>query len=95
MKQDGSSDYAGKYRYNTAEKYGYNIKYTFNTNPVWIRHKKERLSKGVDLKDIGRFDKETSEAIKEWRLDWMNKVRLILPLQWDCLTPWRTITANN
>jgi sugar-specific transcriptional regulator TrmB len=49
------------------QKYGYNIKYSFQPNPIWMRHRKERISKGVDVKDIGRFDKETKAAIKEWK----------------------------
>jgi len=49
------------------EKYDYAIKYTFEANPSWMRHTKERISKGVDTKHIGLFNKDTDKAIKEWK----------------------------
>lgn len=49
------------------QKYAYNIKYTFEPNPVWMRNTKNRISKGIEIKEIGRFDKETESAITEWK----------------------------
>jgi len=50
-----------------AEKYEYSIKYTFEPNPVWMRDAKKDIEKGIDKKNLGRFDSETNKAIKEWK----------------------------
>jgi sugar-specific transcriptional regulator TrmB len=63
----------------SSEKYAYNIKYTFEPNPTWMRNTKNRISKGIDIKEIGRFDDETKNAITEWRT--INKE--IKPIQND------------
>jgi hypothetical protein len=44
-----------------------------------MRNTKKRLSEGKDEKSLGRFDKETSKAIKEWKT--INKE--IKPIQND------------
>jgi sugar-specific transcriptional regulator TrmB len=49
------------------EKYNYTLKYTFEVNPNWMRDTKERLKKGMDVKHIGLFNKDTEKAIKEWK----------------------------
>jgi len=49
------------------ERYNYAIKYTFEANPIWMRETKKRLSQGIDVKNLGLFNKETEKAIKEWR----------------------------
>jgi sugar-specific transcriptional regulator TrmB len=51
-----------------SEKYEYNIKYSFEVNPTWIRKTKEKSLKGVENKSLGRFDSETKKAIKEWKI---------------------------
>ena len=51
----------------TAEKYAYSIKYTFEPNPVWMRSTKEKIEKGIDYKTIGSFNKDTENAIEEWK----------------------------
>ncbi len=49
------------------EKYTYAIKYTFEANPIWMRNEKERIKKGIEVKHIGLFNKDTEKAIKEWK----------------------------
>jgi len=49
------------------QKYAYNIKYTFEANPTWMRDERERIKKGIEIKHIGLFSKETEKAIKEWK----------------------------
>jgi sugar-specific transcriptional regulator TrmB len=50
----------------TPEKYSYSVKYTFEANPIWIREARERIKKGIDIKHVGLFNKDTEKAIKEW-----------------------------
>lgn len=61
------------------EKYNYAIKYTFEANPIWMRDERERIKKGIDVKHIGLFSKDTEKAIKEWKT--VNKE--IKPIQND------------
>jgi len=49
------------------EKCDYTIKYTFEVNPNWMRNTKDRIKKGIDIKHIGVFNKDTEKAIKEWK----------------------------
>ena len=49
------------------ERYEYSIKYTFEPNPMWMRSAKNKISKGIDMKNLGRFDSETDKSIKEWK----------------------------
>ncbi len=44
----------------------YNIKYTAEYQPVWVREKRESLKKGVIIKELVRFDRETENNIKKW-----------------------------
>ena len=44
----------------------YSIKYNFDTNPKLMRNIKEQISKGVDVKVIGRIDQENKKNIKKW-----------------------------
>ena len=47
--------------------YEYNVKYSFETNPTWMRTTKEQLSEGVDKKVIGKIDSESQKSVKEWK----------------------------
>ncbi|MGV8141800.1 MAG: TrmB family transcriptional regulator [Candidatus Woesearchaeota archaeon] len=49
------------------ERYNYSIKYTFEANPIWLRETRDRIKKGIEIKSIGLFNKETDKAIKEWK----------------------------
>jgi len=51
-----------------AKKYEYNIRYMFETNPTWMRGTKDQITKGIDRKDVTRFNKETEKAIQEWKI---------------------------
>jgi sugar-specific transcriptional regulator TrmB len=49
-----------------AKRYSYSVKYTFEPHPRFLRSSKEHLKKGIEVKDIGRFDDETRNALKIW-----------------------------
>jgi hypothetical protein len=61
------------------EKYDYAIKYVFEVNPSWIRDTKERIKKGLEVKHIGLFNKDTEKAIKECK----TVIKEIKPIQND------------
>lgn len=48
------------------EKSGYNIKYTSEAHPIWMRQTKNALKRGIDVKTLTRFDNETKDNIKKW-----------------------------
>jgi sugar-specific transcriptional regulator TrmB len=49
------------------KKYEYNIKYSFEPNPLWIKNTKDKISGGIDTKTIGKFDLESKKSIKQWK----------------------------
>ena len=50
-----------------AQHYSYSVKYTFEVLPRWIHSSREKIKKGMDVKSIGRMDKETEKAVAMWR----------------------------
>jgi sugar-specific transcriptional regulator TrmB len=48
------------------EKSGYNIKYTSEPHPNWMRQIKNAMKRGVDVKTLTRFDNETRDNLKKW-----------------------------
>ncbi len=50
----------------TPQKYEYNIKFSAEFRPMWVREHKELTKKGVDMKDLARFDEETKKNIEKW-----------------------------
>jgi len=50
-----------------AEKYEYNIKYNFELHHEFIRGANDKITNRIEHKNIGRIDKETEKAIKEWK----------------------------
>jgi sugar-specific transcriptional regulator TrmB len=44
----------------------YMIKYTSETHPEWMRKDKALLKKGVDIKVLTRYDKETEKSVDKW-----------------------------
>jgi len=48
------------------EKYSYRIKYASEYRPLWIREAKEQLKKGIQIKDLVRYDEETKKNVDKW-----------------------------
>lgn len=51
----------------TAQNYEYDINYTSEYRPVWVREQNELTKKGVDVKTLARFDEETKVNIEKWK----------------------------
>ena len=50
----------------SAKEYSYAIKYTFDPHPRFLRGSREKIKKGIDVRSLGRFDKETEKALAIW-----------------------------
>lgn len=50
-----------------AENYNYDVKLNFETYPEFIRDARIKKRKGIDVKTLGRLDKETEKRYKEWK----------------------------
>ncbi len=50
-----------------AKDYRYTIKYNSTLNPNWIKGYKKKLKKGVDLKNLVRFDKASLKNVLKWK----------------------------
>lgn len=48
------------------KRYEYNIKWNADFKPDWVEDRKKKLRKGIDVKDLVRFDKETEKNVKQW-----------------------------
>jgi len=48
------------------KKFEFNVKFSAEFNPEWVREKKAALSKGVVFKELVRVDEETLPNIKKW-----------------------------
>lgn len=49
-----------------AGKYAYSIKWTSEFKPEWVKEHKANLRKGVDLRMLSRYDKETKRDVDDW-----------------------------
>ncbi len=49
-----------------AKKYTYNIKWTSEYRGDWVKLRKDKLKKGHDIKELVRYDEETTENVKDW-----------------------------
>jgi sugar-specific transcriptional regulator TrmB len=47
--------------------YVYAIKYVVEPKPEWIRKDSEKIRKGIDIRNLVRFDDETKKNIKKWK----------------------------
>ena len=50
----------------SAEHTEYNIKYTVEYQPVWVRENRDMIRKGVRLRTLARFDEATKANIQKW-----------------------------
>lgn len=50
-----------------AKNYRYTIKYNSTLHPNWIKGYKKKLKKGVDLKNLVRFDKASLKNVLKWK----------------------------
>ena len=44
----------------------YSIKYTSEAKPEWLRRDKEMIKKGIDVRILTKYNKETEKDIKKW-----------------------------
>jgi sugar-specific transcriptional regulator TrmB len=49
------------------ENYEYNIRYYFEPNPIFMRNAKNKLSAGIDIKNMGLINTDTKNAIDQWK----------------------------
>lgn len=49
-----------------SEKSQYTIRYIAEPKPEWIREAKSLIKKGVDIKNLTRYDDETKKNVSEW-----------------------------
>jgi sugar-specific transcriptional regulator TrmB len=49
------------------ERYTYNLKYTFEYHPDFVRGMKRNISRGITVKTLGRFDNETKTNVDKWK----------------------------
>jgi len=50
-----------------AKQYSYQLKHTIEVRPEWVRNHRRLKSKGLDIKQLVRVDKDTIENIKTWK----------------------------
>jgi sugar-specific transcriptional regulator TrmB len=48
------------------QNYNYTIKYTCEARPEWLRNAKANKKRGVDGKNLVKFNKETEKGVKKW-----------------------------
>lgn len=48
------------------KKFNYSIKYTSEYHPEWVRGDTEMIKRGVDIKILTKYDKETEKNVKKW-----------------------------
>jgi sugar-specific transcriptional regulator TrmB len=46
--------------------YCYNIKWTSEYRGDWVEFRKKKLRRGIDVRDLSRYDKETKKNVDEW-----------------------------
>jgi sugar-specific transcriptional regulator TrmB len=63
----------GKRNFNTLlkeikdpKKYTYTMRYAVETKPEWIRSDKAKIKRGIDFKNLARYDEETKKNLKVW-----------------------------
>jgi len=48
------------------QKYGYNLKWTSEYRPDWVRNRLKYKRKGIEFKELVRYDSETKKNVDSW-----------------------------
>ncbi|MDO8556110.1 MAG: helix-turn-helix domain-containing protein [Nanoarchaeota archaeon] len=49
-----------------AEKVHYTIRYNVEVRPDWVAKEKAKIRRGVDMKNLARYDQETKKNVSKW-----------------------------
>jgi sugar-specific transcriptional regulator TrmB len=50
----------------STDKYSYNIRWSSEYKPIWVEKTRRSIKKGMDIKNLVRFDEETKKDVKDW-----------------------------
>lgn len=82
-----------------AKKYRYTIKYHSTINPKWIEGYKKKLKKGIDIKNMVRFDEKTMKNVMRWKktlpeIKIIDNEGVLMSIIDDCYVLIGLITSN-